>query len=556
VAWGARVVEGLRAAVRAFSNADLRRLEIAWSLSVTADLISTVALGVYAFERGGPTAVGIAAVVRFVPSALAAPFLALPGDRFPRERVLTVIEALRGGFVLGAGAVASTSGLAPVVYGLMALAAVASSPLRSIQFALLPALATEPEELVAANVGLASIEGLGNLIGPAAGGAMLAIWGPAEAIGVAGIGFLLASAVVLRIRVPLRFARAEGGVRPLAAAFEGIHAIATNAGPRLIVGLFLAQTVVRGTLGVFVVVAALDLLQLGTDGVGYLTAAIGIGGLVGGVITLTLVGRPQLARWFGIGLALWGAPLLVLAGAGVALPAYLALALVGIGNNLVDVAGMTLLQRTIEDRILARVLGALDGIVLAGAGVGAAVGPALIWWLGVRTAITVVGIAMLCLVLAAQRSLRRLDRVAVVPIRSLGLLRRVPMFAVLDLPTIDHLALAAAEMAVPAGTVLIRQGDAGDRFYVIDEGSFDVSADGIRVAMLGPGQYVGEIALLRNVPRTATVTALEDATVLALGRDDFLRAVTGFALSQQEAHRVAEARLDELHAGRGAGRLR
>jgi CRP-like cAMP-binding protein len=213
---------------------------------------------------------------------------------------------------------------------------------------------------------------------------------------------------------------------------------------------------------------------------------------------------------------------------------------------------MTLLQRTIEDRILARVLGALDGIVLAGAGVGAAAGPALIWWLGERPAMAAVGIAMLCIVLVAQPGFRRLDRVAVVPVRSLELLRRVPMFAVLDLPTIDHLALAATEVVVPAGAILIRQGDAGDRLYVIGEGSFDVSADGISVAILGPGAHVGEIALLRNVPRTATVTALEDSMVLALGRDDFLRAVTGFALSQEEAHRVAEARLDELRAGRGA----
>jgi MFS family permease len=554
--WGGRVVEGLRAAAGAFSNPDLRRLEIAWSLSITADLASTVALGVYAFDRGGPTAVGIAAAVRFVPSAVAAPFLALPGDRYPRERVLTVIEVLRGGFIMGAAGVAATSGPAPLVYGLMAVAAVVSSPLRSIQFALLPALATDPKELVAANVGLASIEGLGNLVGPALGGALLAIWGPAPVIGLAGIGFVLAAAVVFRVRVPLRFARAEGGVRPLAEAFEGIHAIVSNAGPRLVVGLFFAQTVVRGTLSVFVVVAALDLLHLGTDGVGYLVAAVGVGGLVGGVITLTLVGRPRLAQWFGVGLALWGAPLLVLAGAGVALPAYLAMVLVGVGNNLVDVAGMTLLQRTIEDRILARVLGALDGIVLAGAGIGAALGPVLIWWLGERTSIAIVGVALLCLVLAAQPKLRKLDRIAVVPARSLALLRQVPMFAVLDLPTIDHLALAATERAVSTGAVLIRQGEAGDRFYVIEEGSFAVSADGTSVATLGPGAYVGEIALLRDVPRTATVTALEDSTVLALERDDFLRAVTGFALSQEEAHRIAAARLNELRAGRSGGGLR
>jgi len=540
--WSRRTAEGLQAAARAFSNPALRRLEVAWFVSVTADLATTVALGVYAFQEGGAAGVGVAALLRLLPSAVAAPILALPGDRFPRERVLMTMEGLRGCFVVAAGVGAALGWPALAVYGLMAAAAVASSALRSIQFALLPALATAPDELVAANVGLATIEGLGGLLGPAIGGIFLAVFGPAVVLAGGGMIFVLAAILIGTIRVPVRFARGGPSTRPLVEALEGVRTIATERDPRLVVGLFFAQTVVRGALAVFIVVTSIELLDLGEQGVGYLTAMIGVGGLVGAVVTLSLVGRPQLARWFGVGLVLWGLPLVLLAGSGVAIVAYVAMAIVGIGNNLTDVAGMTLLQRIVEDRLLARVLGALDGIVLAGAALGAAVAPPAIDALGARGALATLGAALIVLVGLAQPGLRRLDRIASVPVEAVLLLRRVPMFAALDIPTIDHLARVAVPMSVAAGTVLIREGDHGDRVYVIDGGSFEVVRGGTQLAILGEGDAVGEIALLKDVPRTATVTAREDAQVLAVDRDHFLQAVTGFALSLEEAHRTAEAR--------------
>jgi predicted MFS family arabinose efflux permease len=414
-----------------------------------------------------------------------------------------------------------------------------------VQFALLPSLATEPDELVAANVGLATIEGFGGLLGPAVGGVLLAAFGPSWVLAGGGAIFLIAAVMIATIRVPVRFARRGVATHPLADALEGIRTIATSRDPRLVVGLFFAQTVVRGALGVFVVVASIELFELGEQGVGYLTAMIGLGGLLGAVVTLSLVGRPELARWFGLGLILWGAPLVILAGSGVAIAAYLAMALVGVGNNLTDVAGMTLLQRIVEDRLLTRVLGALDGIVLAGAAFGAAVAPALIDIAGARVAFAVVGLGLVGLVVLARPGLLRLDRVAVVPVGSVHLLRRVPMLAALDIPTIDHLAKVAVPMAVSAGTILIREGEHGDRFYVIADGSFDVSRAGRHLASLHEGDHVGEIALLRDVLRTATVTAIEDAHVLAVDRDHFLQAVTGFSMSLEEAHRVAEERVSQ-----------
>ncbi len=539
------MLDGLRAAGRAFSNASLRRLEIAWFLSVTGDLATTVALGVYAFDVGGAAGVGLAALLRLLPSAVAAPILALPGDRLPRERVLATMEGLRAVFVIVAGIGVASSWPPLAVYASMAMAAVASSALRSIQFALLPSLATEPDELVAANVGLATIEGFGGLLGPAVGGALLALVGPAPVLVGGGVVFFVAAVMIATIRAPVRFARARTASRPLAEALEGIRTIVKARDPRLVVGLFFAQTIVRGALSVFVVVASITLLGLGEQGVGYLAAAVGFGGLLGAVVTLTLVGRPQLARWFGLGLVLWGVPLVILAGSGVATAAYLAMVLVGVGNNLTDVSGMTLLQRIVEDRLLSRVLGALDGIVLAGAAIGAAAAPVLIDILGERIAFAVVGLALLGIVALSQPGLRRLDRVAVVPVEAVHLLRGVPMLAALDVPTIDHLAKVAVPMSVATGTTLIREGDHGDRFYVIADGAFDVSRADAHLAVLGEGDHVGEIALLRDVPRTATVTALRDSRVLAVDRDHFLQAVTGFSMSLEEAHRVVEERVGQ-----------
>jgi CRP-like cAMP-binding protein len=98
-------------------------------------------------------------------------------------------------------------------------------------------------------------------------------------------------------------------------------------------------------------------------------------------------------------------------------------------------------------------------------------------------------------------------------------------------------------LRVEPGTVIVREGDAGDRFYIVAEGEIEVSQDGRVLSELGSGGYFGEIALLRDMPRTATVIARTPVVLYALDRDDFLAAVTGHPQSAEAAESVVASRL-------------
>jgi MFS family permease len=535
----------------AFRVPNLRRLEIAWSLSVTADWISTLALAVYAFAVGGALAVGVLGLIRMVPSGLAAPFMALPGDRHPRERVMTVVEIARALLIAGAAVAVWLSWSTVILYLLVAVAAVVTSAFRSTQYALLPTLARSPHELVAANVGLSTIEGLGMLVGPALAGLLLAVTGTQTLLMVSAACFGLAALLLARIHAGPGSSPVEGppSSRPLGEVLAGFRTLRSDRRPRLIVALFSAQTFVRGVLGVLIVVSAIDLLSMGQPAVGYLAAAIGAGGLIGVVVTLTLVGRPHLAEPFGVGLLTWGVPLFLIGLWPIPIVIFSMMVVIGIGNSIGDVAGMTTLQRIVPDNVLARALGVLDGLVLAGIGLGGIAAPALISWLGPRGTYAVTGLTLSGLVLIAWPFLRRMDLDTTIPEHELALLRGIPLFAPLDIPNVDHLALQLQERLVPAGVVVIREGEAGDRFYAIDSGRVVVTAGGEHVADLLPGGFFGEIALLKDVPRTATVTAVEDTRLLSLEREEFLAAMTGYSWSRLEADRVAAERLTELGGG-------
>jgi MFS family permease len=545
---GRRVADAMASLVEAFRVPGLRRLESAWALTVTGDWVSTIALAVYAYAAGGALGVGLLGVVRMVPAGLAAPFLAMPGDRYPRERVLTVVTLSRA-VLMGASAAAVWLEWPIVaVYVLVALASVVSSATHSTQYALLPVLARSPHELVAANVGLATIEGLGTLIGPAIGAALLAITGPYALLTFAAGVFTGAGVLIARIDAGPGFTPREAARRsgPLAESMAGFRALGRLPHPRLVVLLFTLQTVVRGLLGVLLVVASFDLLDLGESGIGLLSAAIGLGGLLGGFVTLVLVGRPRLAQPFGIGLLAWGFPIALLSLTGAPPVAFALMMVIGLGNSLGDVAGMTTLQRTVPDEVMTRVLGVLDSLVLAAVGLGGILAPALVAWFGERGALVAAGLLLPAAVAVTWRGLRKIDSETIVPEHELAVLRSISIFAPLDIPTVDHLAQQLRARLAPAGAEIVRQGDVGDRFYIIDRGRVEVTADGRSVAELGPGAYFGEIALLRDVPRTATVRTLDETRLLTLERDQFLAAVTGYSWSLLEVDRVTTQRLRDL----------
>jgi MFS family permease len=538
--------ESLRALADVFRNPGLRRLELAWVGSVTGEWAYVVALAVFAYEAGGATAVGLVALLRFLPSAVVAPFAAVLADRHSRQRVMLTADAIRAVALAGAATVALTDGPALLVYGLAALVAVVSTAFQPAQAALIPLLARNPRELTAANVASSTVESVGSFAGPALGGLLLAVTSPGVVFAATAGAFVWSALNVARIpsSPPTRDDRAEEALhREALAGFQAIFRVPSL---RLVVGLYSAQTLVAGALNVLVVVAAIELLDLGRSGPGLLNSAVGIGGLIGAAVTLGLVGLRGLGTAFALGLVLWGLPLVLFGAWPVTGAALFFLGLLGIGNTLVDVSGLTLLQRAAPEDVLGRVFGVLESLVVGTLGLGAIIAPLLVALFGVQWALVATGLLLPTLALASWAKLRGIDERAIVPERELGLLRGLPLFAPLPPATLEHLARNLVRVPAAAGTEVTRQGDVGDRFYLVDEGQLDVTIDGRVASTLGPGDHFGEIALLRDVPRTATVTARTDASLLALERNEFVSAVSGHPVSLEAADAVVAARLGRL----------
>jgi MFS family permease len=531
----------------ALRNPDVRRVQLAWGGAIAAEWAHFVALGVFAYEDGGAAAVGIAGLVRLAPAAVLAPFAASFGDRFPRERFLLVMTLI-GSIGLSGSAVAAFADAAPVVYVFAALFGLTTTLIRPTLQALLPSLARTPEELIASNGATSTIEGLGTLLGPLIAGVLVAFSEPGLVFAVGAAALLVVAGPLSRVRVEGRIELAtaadEDSVRRILAA--GFRSIVQAPGTRLVAGLMLAQTFVRGCLNVLIVVAAFDVLDEGGDAVGYMTAAIGVGGLIGAVGAMALGGR-RLAVPFGLALVFWGAPIALIAPKPDLVAAVFLLAIVGAANAVEDVAGFTLLQRITPDEVLARVLGVIWSLAMGGVALGSIAAPPLVEAIGPRAAFVVVGAILPLLTLVTYGRLVEIDR-SVAPAAELELIERVPMFVPLSLAAKEQVAAHLLPLSVHAGELVIRAGDAGDRFYIVGEGELDIDANG-RHSTARSADYFGEIALLRDVPRTATVKALTDTQLFVLERGDFLAAVTGHSAAHAAGHAIAEERLTRSQPG-------
>jgi MFS family permease len=544
-----RLRESGRALASVFSNPGLRRLQLAFAGSIIGDWAYAVAVAVYAYDQGGPAAVGLLGVVRYLSMAFVLPFASTLADRYSRKWVLLSSDVVRAGLVLVAAGAIATDGPALLVYALAVVTALAGTPFRPAQAALLPGLARDPAELTAANVASSTIESVGFFAGPALGGLLLAVAGISTVYVVNAVTFLWSAAIILGLRSPdappARDPDEEQREGIFVHASAGFRAILGNRNLRLIVGVYCAQTVVAGASLVFTVALALGLLDLGRSGVGYLDAVMGIGGLVGGFVALVLAQRGRLALDFGIGVLLWSAPLLAIAVWPEIGIAAAAMALIGIGNSLVDINAYTILQRTVPDEVMGRVFGAMESAVIGAMALGALLMPLLIETIGIRTGLAVLGGAVAFVVLLALAGLHRIDATMLAP-AGLGLLRDISMFAPLPESILERLARALIPIEAPAGAVVITEGHEGDRVYIVEQGTVIVSKQGRQVASLGPGDYFGEIALLRDIPRTATVTAKTDVVLQALDRDVFIPAVTGHHDFQEGAETAIATRLAML----------
>lgn len=528
-----------------FRNPDLRRLELAWAGSMIGTWAYGVGLVVFAYDAGGATAVGLVGFARWTAAALAAPLTGSLGDRLPRARVMVAADAVRAVTLVAAAAVAFAGASVWIVYVLSGLVAVTGTAFRPAQAALVPSLARSPQELTAANVVASTIESAGIFIGPALGGFLLAVSSTGVVFAVTAATFVWSAALVLRITPsPAPKSRERAEREPfLAHAAGGFRAIANDRGLRVLVGLFAAQTFVMGALSVLVVVTSVEVVGLGSSGVGILNSALGVGGLLGALAAAAFVGRERLAVGFALGIVLWGFPIALIGVWPSALLAVVMLGGVGVGNTIVDVAGMTLLQRAAPDAVLARVFGVLESLIVGSIALGAVAAPLLIAGIGARGALVVTGFFLPVLVVLTWRRLAAIDSAATAPLARVALLRAIPIFAPLPGPTLERLASRLDPLQVPADTEIIRAGEPGDRFYIVEAGEVEIVPEGKAPSVHGPGGYFGEIALLQDVPRTATVRARNDVDLLALERDDFLTAVNGDPESRQAAEIVVMSRL-------------
>jgi CRP-like cAMP-binding protein len=523
----------------------IRRAQLSFGAMWASESAFMVALGVVAFREGGVAAVGIVTGARMAAAALLAPWLATVADRVRRERVLACVGLVRAATLASAAVVTAAGGPIAATYGLAVVATIAQALYRPAHSALLPALCTSPQQLTSANAVRGMLDSFATLGGPAAAAILLATSGPAAVFAACAAASLLGGLVVVGLSydAPPRAKASAGGGHEL---LQGFTTIAANRGLALITALGVVQTFTRGCLTVFAVVVAIDLLGTGDPGVGVLTAAVGAGGMLGSLFAFRLVGRGRLALWFGVGVALFGAPLVVIGVVPEQAAAIVLLGLVGSGNALIDVGGFTLLARLADETVLARMFAGFEAILTLGIAAGGLVTPLVVELVGVRAALVMIGLLAPLAVAASWPALRRLDAEVRVRDADIETMRPIRMLGALPVATIEQLAGGLEHADFAPGHTVFRQGERGEYFYIVQSGRAEVILDGRVIRTLGAGDCFGEIALLRDQPRTATVCASADThlRVSRLRRSAYLTAVTGYPAAAAAGEDLVTSRLE------------
>ena len=524
----------------------IRLLLLASGACCAGDLAAFTAASVYAYRAGGAVFVAVLGLLKALPGALLVPLLTSRADRMRRERLL-IASVVPRALLLGASAVAMAGGgQAVLVIVLVALEGGLASVFRQVQAALLPWLARTPDELTSANTAASVMESAATLAGPAIAAGLLVTGTPLSAMlaacGLVAIGAGLLAGVRPASPQPPR--RAAGGLPQLGRdVAAGFGAGVRRGGAVALIVPAAAQTFARGVLNVLTVVIALDLFGLGSSGVGWLAALLGAGGVLGGPLAIMLVGGRRVARCFAAGVAAWGVPLILLASAHARYWPYLAFGAIGVANVFDDVGAYSALQRVIPPRLMGRALGVRWGVLLLSMGLGSAVTPLLIHAYGARGTLVAAGGLLVAVAAGSWPAVTAIDRKIAVPGPDLALLRQVSFFRPLPLAVIEHLATELRSASYEPGDVVIREGDPGDLFYLIAAGQARAAKDGQPLNEMRAPDSFGEIALLRRIPRTATVTATSHLEVRILSREEFLAAVTGNPESMGSADEVVSTRL-------------
>ncbi|MEE4276575.1 MAG: MFS transporter [Thermoleophilia bacterium] len=578
-------------------NRTLLSLELAFAAFNGAEWAVWVALLVYAYSVGGATAAGAMALVQLIPCIFLAPYIGALADSHRPGRVLLVGYLIQGVAMSAVAAAIAVDAPAWVVFAMAPAINLGITVPRPAQSALLPSIVRKPIELTAANVVSSWAENGSVLIAPAIAGVLLGVGGPELAIVFLAALSFAAAALVLPIpgpspigsardddegpgaagaggsgagrsndewavedwvegSVPAGGGGADAGgeagrrVSLTAQVAAGIRAVRAEPSVRLLVLLLGSQYILVGALDVLYVVLSISVLGMGEAGAGYLNSAFGAGGLIGAALTAGLVARRRLAPALGAGVLTAALALGLLGIFPTVLTAFALLALAGLGRTVLDVTGRILLQRSAPPHVLADVFSMLESLMNVGLAFGSVIVPILVGLSGARAALIGTGVIFLLIMAASWRRLSSVDAAATVPHVEIRLLQSIPIFAPLPAPALEGLARALTPESAPAGAVMMREGEVGEHYCAIASGEVAVTHGGKEVARLSRGEGFGEIALIEDVPRTATVTATQPTDVYCLEKEPFVLALTGHATAKRAASSVVTKRLDEL--GRAA----
>jgi len=465
-------------------------------------------------------------------------------DRHSRRAILVWTSVLRTASLAAAAAAAAAGAPLSVVLVFATVFTIVNTAHRPAQGALMPQLARTPTELAAANVCWTAIDYAGFLLGSVLAGVLAGLVELDVSFAVCAAAFALTTLVVAGLPADRRPPPLEEEPSGLAELAEGLRTVREHPEIRLLVGLYAVDSLIQGIFDVLVVIAAIELLGLGESGAGWLNAAWGVGGVLGGVAALALLGRGRLASGVTVGMVVAGLSLAAVGAWPEPAAAIPLMVVAGVGFALLDTALLTLTQRLAADDVLGRVFGVEETIEVVTMALGSVVAAVLVGLLGVDGAIVAAAAVLPLVALLTARRLASSEAGTQVPERTFGLVRGLPLFAPLPIAVQENIALRLSERSYGPGEPIVSQGESGDSFFVIADGEVEVQVDGAFRRNQHAGDFFGEIALLRDVPRTATVSAVGAVTVLVIDREEFLTGVGGHPRSSDAAESVVGDRLD------------
>ena len=525
-----------------FGIRDYRLLFAGLVTSQSGSWAYNVGLVVYVFNAThSPAWVAGASMARFLSALLSSAFGGVVADRVERVRLMVTLDTMA---MVVQGVLAATAAVNAPVLLIIALATMTSITTASYDptaRATVPAIVGE-EHLAAANSVQAAIENLTIIVGPAIGAVLLLLGPPPLVFAINAATFGFSAIVVSRIRARSTPGDAtEGGtLGPLQQMGVGIKAFFSSSTVVVLAGFSIVASFLYGTDTVLFVVLSKQQLGTGSQGYGYLLAALGVGGLIVAPFMNRIAAMRRLGTIIVAGMIVFGLPTALLAVVHSPAIAFGLEVVRGGGTIVVDVLAITALQRAVSPDVVARVFGVFFALVLAAISLGALLMPILLGAFGLTNTLLIVGFSIPALTVLSYPKVRQIDRQAVGQLARIepriGILQGLDIFAGATRATLERLALSAVEEAVPARSVIIREGDEADDFFVLVEGEAEVNAAGeagvARVlGALTPPNYFGEIGLLARRPRTATVRAVSDCTLYRIKGDEFVDALTVASLS-------------------------